>query len=72
MLTDLFLPFLSDDVLFYGPECPYLYKGKRDLNFEERFDALLANVDSRKNLYKTTTVCAGKRGICHSEVRIKR
>ena len=48
VLTDLFFPFLSDDVLFYGPECPYLYKGKRDLNFEERFDVLVANVDSRK------------------------
>ena len=33
--------------MFYGPECPYLYKGKRDLNFEERFDVLVANVDSR-------------------------
>ena len=34
--------------MFYGPECPYLYKGKRDLNFEERFDVLVANVESRK------------------------
>lgn len=43
-----FFPFLSDQVLFYGPECPYLYKDKRDLSFEERFDVLVANVDSRK------------------------
>lgn len=35
-------------MLFYGPECPYLYKDKRDLSFEERFDVLVANVDSRK------------------------
>ena len=35
-------------MFFYGPECPYLYMGKRDLNFEERFDVLVAKVDSRK------------------------
>ena len=33
--------------MFYGPECPYLYKGKQDLSFEERFDVLVTNVDSR-------------------------
>ena len=35
-------------MLFYGPECPYLYKGKQDLSFEERFDVLVTNVDSRR------------------------
>ena len=34
--------------MFYGPECPYLYKGKQDLSFEERFDVLVTNVDSRR------------------------
>ena len=35
-------------MLFNGPECPYLYKGKQDLSFEERFDVLVTNVDSRR------------------------
>lgn len=34
--------------MFYGPECPFLYKGKQDLSFEGRFDVLVTNVDSRK------------------------
>ena len=34
--------------MFYGPECPYLYKGKQDLSFEEGFDVLVTNVDSRR------------------------
>ena len=42
-----FLSFFSEEVLFYGPECPYMYKGKQDLSFEERFDVLVTNVDSR-------------------------
>ena len=43
-----FLSFFRAEVLFYRPECPYLYSGKQDLSFEERFDVLVTNVDSRR------------------------
>ena len=34
--------------MFYAPECPYPFKGRPELSFEERFEVLVNNVNHSK------------------------
>lgn len=34
--------------MFYAPECLYLFKGRQELSFQERFEVLVNNVNHSK------------------------